>query len=87
MALEFETLIGGHGGIGTKASASEELAFLMDLRREAVDAMAAHEVDFYQWTTFQEGNVPAVMWDVIDAMKPKRGEVRGFDEFILPDIQ
>ncbi|HVY46238.1 MAG TPA: MBL fold metallo-hydrolase [Minicystis sp.] len=90
MAVDFDTLVPGHGAIGTKRDVVRYHQLLVDLdgafraslRRRGLD-------DLTRRSTFERGadDLADVFFDVEDALRPRYGDLENFDAVILPTSQ
>ncbi len=90
LALDFDTLVPGHGDIGTKADVSRYHEFLVDIEGTFRAALAKRGMsDLTSQQTFLRGkqDLADVFFDVEDALRPKYGSWDNFDAVILPTSQ
>jgi hypothetical protein len=88
LKLDFDTLIPGHGAVGTKADAVNYLAFLKDLRAAARAAAKKHGfVAHGDLATYADPKLGEIIFETIDALEPKYGTLTGFQHNMLADVQ
>ncbi len=87
LALDFQTLIPGHGDIGTRADVASYHGFLIDIEAAFRTSLAAHGMaDLSRKDSFLRGkeDLADVFFDVEDRLRPKYGAWSNFDPVILP---
>lgn len=91
--LDWDHLSGSHGNLGTRDDIDFEFAFIADMKAAVGQAIAAHPFsDFIDpsaaaHTGFLANWSGAIARDVADALRPKYGELYGYDEAILPNAE
>lgn len=92
--LEFDWLNGGHGNVGEKADLDFHLAAYEDYRQATADAMAAHDFGSFvdpsstnAHTTFMVNWIDACTKDAVEALRPKYGDMYGFDAATPSNVQ
>jgi glyoxylase-like metal-dependent hydrolase (beta-lactamase superfamily II) len=84
-ALDWDYFDGGHGNIGSKQDFEFQLTFLNDLRRSTLEArkqesFAEHmKLTANNHAAFSRSQREAITKRVIEAMRPKYGQMYGFD--------
>ena len=92
-ALDFVFLSGGHGNVGYKEDIDFDLQFMDDLKAAVGQAMGAN--DFMSFidpgatahTGFLSQWIAAVGKDAVAIMRPKYGELYGFEDATLPNAE
>lgn len=93
LALDWDFLSGGHGNVGVKADIEFDLAFMADLKDAVNAAFATHDFNQYAdpsagaHTSFMANWLDAVAHDAVDRLRPKYGELYGFEAATLPNAE
>jgi glyoxylase-like metal-dependent hydrolase (beta-lactamase superfamily II) len=91
--LEWDYLSGSHGNVGTRADIDFDLAFIADLKEAVGNAMGAHPFsDFVNpdadaHTEFLSNFFATVSRAATDALRPKYGQLYGFEAATLPNAE
>ncbi len=91
--LEWTYLSGGHGNIGYREDIDFDLAFMDDLVAAVGDAMGRHDFmsfitpDATAHTGFLAAWIDAIAGDAVEAMRPKYGELYGFEDATRPNAE
>jgi glyoxylase-like metal-dependent hydrolase (beta-lactamase superfamily II) len=91
--LGWDHISGSHGNLGTREDIDFELAFVAAMKAAVGDAIAAHPfTDFVDpsaraHTGFLANWNAAIARDVADALRPKYGQLYGYEEAILPNAE
>jgi glyoxylase-like metal-dependent hydrolase (beta-lactamase superfamily II) len=91
--LEWDYLSGSHGNIGSRADIDFELRFVADLKTAVGEAIAANPFsDFVDpsaraHTGFLANWSTAIAKQAVDTIRPKYGELYGFEDAALPNAE
>lgn len=91
--LEWRHLSGSHGNLGTRADIDFELAFVADMKAAVGEAIGAHPfMDFVDpsaraHTGFLANWNMAIAHAVADALRPRYGQLYGYEEAIIPNAE
>ena len=91
--LEWDHLSGSHGNLGTRADIDFELAFITDLKAAVGDAIGANPFSNFvdpsarAHTGFLANWSAAIARAATDALRPKYGQLYGFQEATLPNAE
>lgn len=91
--LEWRHLSGSHGNLGTRDDIDFELGFVADMKAAVGEAIGAHPfTDFVDpsakaHTGFLASWNMAIAHDVADALRPKYGQLYGYEEGIIPNAE
>lgn len=92
-ALEWDYLSGSHGNIGTREDIDFELDYVSELKQEVGKAIAAMPFsDFVDpsannHTGFLSAWSTAIAKAAVDAMRPKYGDMYGYEDAALPNAE
>lgn len=91
--LEWDHLSGSHGNIGTREDIDFELAFIADLKNAVGKAMGENPFgDFVNpdadaHTEFLANFFATVSQEAVETLRPKYGQLYGFEEATLPNAE
>lgn len=91
--LEWDYLSGSHGNIGSREDMDFEFAFISDLKAAVGQAMGAHPFsdfvnpDAKAHTEFLSNFFSVVAKEATETLRPKYGEMYGFDEATPPNAE
>jgi glyoxylase-like metal-dependent hydrolase (beta-lactamase superfamily II) len=91
--LGWDHLSGSHGNLGTREDIDFELSFIAELKQAVGNAMAAHPFsDFVEpsasaHTGFLASFFGTVSREATAALRPKYGQLYGFEEATLPNAE
>jgi glyoxylase-like metal-dependent hydrolase (beta-lactamase superfamily II) len=91
--LEWDYLSGSHGNIGTRVDIDFELAFIADLKASVGQAMAEHPFSEFvspsegAHTAFLANFFATISREATDAMRPKYGNLYGFEYATPPNAE
>src|SRR5690606_1212434 len=91
--LEWDHVSGSHGNLGTREDIDFEFAFLADMKAAVSEAIAANPfTDFVDpsaraHTGFLANWSAAIARAATDALRPKYGQLYGFEEATYPNAE
>jgi len=90
LPLDFETLVPGHEDLGKRLDLVDYYLFLNDLEAAMVKALKRRGIsDFHKQQSFEQYAIqlPDLLFEVEDELKPKYGQWRNFEQLMLPNMQ
>ena len=86
--LDFDVLIPGHSDIGKKQDVTDYLGLLNDMETALREQAAKHGlVSLHDVRLFHDDNMLNIVFGAQDALEPKYGAWRGYQEMALPGFQ